>query len=134
MQDAAVIGVLLDFAGNAVHGRDGLGGIGAGGGLGRKHHRVGAFEHGGGDIGHLGAGRNRRSGHAFEHLRRHDNGFAAISCRAQKLLLDARDLLQRKFDAEVAARHHNAVGNVEDVVHRGNRGAPFDLRHQPSAI
>ena len=94
---------------------------------------VGALEHRGGNVGHLGARRNRRGRHALKHLRGHDDRLAAMAGGAQKLLLQAGHLLQRQLDAEVAPGNHNAVGQVEDVSHGIAAGrAHLDLRHDPA--
>ena len=52
-------------------------------GLARQHHRVGAVEHGVGDVGGLGAGGRRAGDHRLQHLGRHDDrlGVAAGPCR-----------------------------------------------------
>ena len=57
--DGAVDRVALDLLGDAVHGRDRLDRILPGRRFRRQHDRVGALEDGGGDVGHLGAGRHR---------------------------------------------------------------------------
>ncbi len=69
---------------------------------------------GGGDVGDLGAGRHRRDDHRFEHLGGDDHRLAGAAGGAGDLLLDAGDALQRHFHAEVAARHHEGVGLLDD--------------------
>ena len=109
-----VVGVALDLGGDPVHGRDRLDGKGAGGGLGRQHDRVGAFEDGGRDVRDLGAGRHRRGDHRFQHLRGDDHRLAGAAGGAGDLLLDAGHLLERHLDAEVAAGDHQRVGELDD--------------------
>ena len=99
----------------------------------RQHHRVGAVEDRGRDVGHLGAGRHRARDHAFEHLRRHHHRLAGAARGAGDLLLDARHLFQRHFHAEVAARHHQRVGDVDDLVEPVHRLRLLDLGHHGGA-
>ena len=73
--------VALDLLGDAVHGRDRLDRILAGGAFGRQHDGVGAFEDRGGDVGDFGAGRHRRLDHRFQHLRRDDHRLAGAARR-----------------------------------------------------
>ena len=57
--------------------------------------------------------------------------------RAQHLLLDARHVLERHLEAEVAARHHHRVGGVEDLVEPVDRLGAFELgddRHVGHAV
>ena len=104
-----VVGVFaFHLFGDPVHGRDRLDRELPGRRFRRQHDRVGAVEDRGRDVGHLGAGRHRGRDHAFEHLRRHHHRLAGLARGAGELLLDARHLLQRHFDAEIAARHHDA--------------------------
>ena len=45
-------------------------------------------------------------------------------------LLDARDLLERTLEPEIAARHHHAVGRRQDRVEVLERLRPLDLRDE----
>ena len=76
VHEGVVARVGFDLDRDAVHHLDGLDRKLADGGLGRQHDGVGAVEHGGRDVRHLGARRHRRRGHAFEHLRRDDDRLA----------------------------------------------------------
>ena len=58
---------------HAAHRGDGLVRMLAGRGFLRQHHRVGAVEHGVGDVEHFGARRDRRLDHRLHHLRRGDH-------------------------------------------------------------
>ena len=60
-------------------------------------------------------------------------GLPARRRRAGELLLDARHLLQRHLHAEVAARHHDRVGDVHDVVEPVHRRGLLDLGHHRGA-
>mmetsp|Transcript_4128 Transcript_4128/g.6827 ORF Transcript_4128/g.6827 Transcript_4128/m.6827 type:complete len:416 (-) Transcript_4128:111-1358(-) len=86
------------------------------GGLPRKHHAVGAIEHGVRHVGALGARRPRVGDHRFEHLSRDDTGLARVATLLDHQLLLTEDLLRRDLHPEVAARHHHAVGGLEDLV------------------
>ncbi len=101
--------------------------------LGRQHHRVGAFEHGGGDVGDLGPGRRRRVDHRFQHLRGDHHRLAGIARRAGDLLLQAGDLLHRHLHAEIAARHHDGVGEIDDLLEMIERRRLLDLGHHRGA-
>ena len=101
--------------------------------FGGEHHRVGAFENRRRHVGDLGARRHRVRDHRFEHLRRNHDGLAGAPRRARELLLHARHLLERHFHAEVAARHHDGVGEVENVADPADRLRLFDLRHDGGA-
>ena len=124
---------MFDLLGDAVHGGDRLDRILPGGALGRQHDRVGAFEDRGGDVGDFGAGRHRRIDHRFQHLGRDYDRLAGEPGRARHLLLHAGHLFQRHFDAEVAARHHQRVGDVEDFVKPLHGLRLLDLGHDGRA-
>ena len=107
-------GVGLDPADDGVHHRHRLARIGPGRRFGRQHQRVGALVDAAGDVGGLGAGRGRGGDHRFQHLGGDDHRRAAAPGGADDALLHHRHLLRRQLDAEVAARHHDAVADVED--------------------
>ena len=92
-------------------------------GLGRQHHRVGAVEHGVGDVGHLGARRHRVVDHRLHHLRRGDRQLVALARDPDHALLQPRHRGVADFDREVAARDHDAVGRVDDL-RRARRSLP----------
>ena len=126
----AIDRIALHFLADAVHGRDRLDRIFAGGGLRRQHDRVGAFIHGGGDVGDFRARRHRRLDHRFQHLGRHHHRLAGAARHPRHLLLQARHPLQRQFDAEIATRHHQRVGDLDDLAAAGRSPAAF--RSSPS--
>ena len=103
------------------------------GALGRQHDGVGALIDGGRHVGDLGARRQRREDHRFEHLRRDDDRLAEPARGAGDALLQARHLLERHFDAEIAARHHQRVGDLDDLVETGDRLRLLDLGHDQRA-
>ena len=58
--------------------------------------------------------------HGVEHLGRGDDNFAHLRAEFDDVLLNCRDILRRNLNAEVAARHHDAVRRLEnflDVLH-----------------
>ena len=100
----------------ARHDLDGALGEAAVGGLAREHDGVGAVKHGVGDVGALGAGRPGVGDHRLEHLSRDHARLARLPALGDHHLLLAEDLLRGDLHAEVAARHHHAVGGGEDLV------------------
>ena len=133
VDDGAIERIALDLLGDAVHGGDRLDRILPGGGFRRQHDRVGAFEDGGRDVRDLGAGRHRARDHRFEHLGRDHDRLAGAARRARHLLLHARHLFERHLDAEVAARHHQRIGEIEDLVEPMHRLRLLDLGHDGGA-
>ena len=80
----------------------------------REHHGVGAVVDRVGDVADLGARGRRVLDHRLQHLGGGDHESALAARAADDRLLNARHLLERGLDAEIAARHHHAVGDVED--------------------
>ncbi|MNQ50433.1 hypothetical protein D3C85_643780 [compost metagenome] len=109
-------GVLFDPLHDAVHDGDRFQRIVARRGLGRQHQGVGALIDGVGHVGRLSPRRGRRTGHGFQHLRRHDGRHAALAGGAQDLLLGDRHFFRVHLDAQIAARDHDAVAVVEDAL------------------
>ena len=126
--------VLLHRLGDAVHRLDRLDRIFAGRRFGREHDGVGALEDGDGDVRHLGARRHRRRDHALQHLRR-DHRPACRARRAARvnLLLHAGHRLERHLHAEIAARHHDGVRQLHDLVEPLQRLRLLDLGHDAGA-
>ena len=54
--------------------------------------------------------------HGVEHLGRGDDYFAHLRAEFDDVLLNCRDILRRNLNAEVAARHHDAVRRPEDFL------------------
>ena len=99
----------------------------------RQHHGVGAVEDRGGDVGDFGAGRHRARDHRFQHLGRDHHRLAGAAAQPRHFLLHAGHFFQRHFDAEIAARHHQRVGEFENVAEPGDRLRLFDLGHHGGA-
>ncbi len=99
----------------------------------RQHHRVGAVENRGGDVGNFGARRHRAGDHRFQHLGGDDDRLAGAAAGPRHLLLHAGDFFQRHFDAEIAARHHQRIGEFENVGQPRHRLRLLDLGHHRGA-
>ena len=54
--------------------------------------------------------------HRFQHLGRDDHRLALQPAQLHQLLLPARHVLVRDLDAEIAAGHHDRVGQADDVL------------------
>ena len=74
-----------------------------------------------------------RLDHRFEHLRRDHHRLAGAAGGAGDALLDAGDPLERQLDAEIAARHHQRIGEVDDRVEPLDRLRLLDLGHHRGA-
>mmetsp|Transcript_40294 Transcript_40294/g.134368 ORF Transcript_40294/g.134368 Transcript_40294/m.134368 type:complete len:419 (-) Transcript_40294:165-1421(-) len=106
----------LRLLAHEVHHGDRLARVRALGRLARQHHAIGAVEHRVGDVGRLGARRARVARHRLKHLCRADAGLARDVALCDHHLLREEHLLRRDLDAQVAARHHDAVGGGENLV------------------
>ena len=66
-------------------------------------------------------------------MRRDDDRLAQAAREAGDRLLQARHLFERHFDAEVAARHHEGVGDRDDFVEPRDGLRLLDLGHHMGA-
>ena len=96
-------------------------------GLAGEHHRVGAVEHGVGDVGGLGARGRGVADHRLEHLGRDDHRLGVAAGLLDDPLLQERHVLERALHAEVAARDHEAVEGLDDLVEVVDRLRLLDL-------
>ena len=103
-------------------------------GLAREHHCIGAVDDGVGHVAGLGAGGPGCLDHRLEHLRGHDAGLAGHQRRANQVLLRERHLLEGQLHAEVAARDHDAVGDLEDLIDVLERRLCLDLGHDADVV
>ena len=103
-------------------------------GLGRQHQRVGAVEHGVGDVADLGPGRRRGGHHRLQHLRGRDHRDAELDALPHDRLLQVRHVLERAVDAEVAPGDHDRVRHGEDLGEVPERRARLDLGDELGAI
>ena len=126
--------IAFDRGGDLVHHRHRFHWKGAGGGFGRQHHRIGAVEHRIGDVGHFGAGRHRRGDHRLQHLGRHHHRLTGLAGHLGDQFLFAGNFLNGEFDAEIAARHHDGVGEVENFRQPVDRPRLFDFGHAAGAV
>ena len=131
--DGSIHAVVLHFLGDAVHRRHRFDRILAGRGFRRQHDGVGAVEDRGGDVGDFGAGRHRARNHQLQHLRGDDDRLAGAAAGPRHFLLHARHFFQRHFDAEIAARHHQRIGEIEDIAEPAHRLRLLDLGHHRRA-
>ena len=67
--------------------------------------------------------------HTVQHLRGCDDGLSGVITAPDDVLLDDGDLGKVDLHAHIAARHHNAVGHVEDLVDVFHAFVVFDLGH-----
>ena len=120
--------VVLGRGDDPRHRLDGVDRVLAHAGLTREHHRVGAVEHRVGDVARLGARRRGVGDHRLEHLGRDDHRLGVAPRRDDDLLLQEGHLLQRALHAEVAARDHEAVERLDELVEVVDRLRLLDLR------
>lgn len=102
---------------DAAHRPDRLDGVFADARLAGEHHRVGAVDDGVGDVGRFRAGGPGVVDHRVEHLGGDDDRLRVALRELDRALLHDGHLLQRHFDAEVAAGDHDAVERGDDVVY-----------------
>ena len=70
------------------------------------------------------------SAHRLEHLRRDNHRNSRAPRLARDLLLRGRHFLERHLEAEIAARHHDALRHLQNLVEMIERLGPLDLRDQ----
>ena len=117
----------FDARGDAVENFDALERIFADGGFAAQHDGVGLLENGVGHVGDFGARGHGRFNHAFEHVRGDDDGFALAQAGFDDAPLDDGQFFVGNFDAEIAARDHDAVGFVDDFFEVFDGLLVFDL-------
>ena len=120
--------VALDLAGDAGHRLDRLHGEVAHSGLVAQHHSIDALVDGAGHIAHLGPRRTRIAHHRIEHLRGDDHGALGGDALLDDAPLRVGNHLGRQLHAQVAARHHDAVRRLDDLVDAVEALLIFDLR------
>ena len=99
---------------NAGHDGNSLARIATAGGFRGKHDGIGAVKNCVSDIAGLGAGGPRIFDHGFQHLGGGDDGLSPSSGAPDDMLLEDRDLLGRKLDAQIATRDHDSVGSLQN--------------------
>ena len=99
----------------------------------RQHDGVGAFIDRSGDIRDFGARRYWRLNHRFQHLGCYHHRLAGAARHPRHLFLETGHPLERQFDAEIAARHHQRVGGLDDLGQPVDRLRFFDLGHHGCA-
>ena len=126
-----VVDIRLGALGDLGHGAQGLHGVGAGSGLARQHDGRGAVIDGVGHVRDLGAGGAGVADHAVQHLGGGDNGLAVGEGPVDDGLLDAGQLREIDFNAQVAAGHHDGVGGSQDAVDVLDALGVLDLGDDP---
>mmetsp|Transcript_21367 Transcript_21367/g.63240 ORF Transcript_21367/g.63240 Transcript_21367/m.63240 type:complete len:389 (+) Transcript_21367:736-1902(+) len=126
--------VVLGGGDGAPHRLDRLAGELADGALPGEHHRVAAVEDCVRDVADLGARWHGRVDHRLHHLRRGDAKLVRLVCLLDEELLGEGDPLQAELNAEVAARHHQPVGEGEDLVNVLEGRRLLDLRDDEGAL
>ena len=121
--------VAFGLLGNGGHGLHRLEGIFARGRFAAEHEGIGAIVDGVGDVGDLCSRGTRVVDHRVKHLRGHDHRFFLHHTLVNDLALDAGDAFDGHFDAEVAARDHDAIGGVDDLVDVVHAFLVFDFRN-----
>jgi len=86
------------------------------GGFAREHHAVRAVQHRVGYIRALCPSGAWVDNHGLEHLSRHDARLASFTAFCNHCLLLAKDLLGRDLHAQIATRHHHAVGHRQNLI------------------
>ena len=71
--------------------------------------------------------------HRLEHLGRRDGDHTRAVGLLQDPLLQHRDPLERHFDPEVSARHHHAVGRMQDLGEPLHGAAHLELGDERNA-
>ena len=99
----------------------------AGGCLAAQHDRIGPVHDRVGYIGRFGPGRPWVDHHRFQHLRGGDDRFADQVAAADQHLLNDRHIFGGNLDAQVAARHHHAIGHLQNIVDIADSGGIFNL-------
>ena len=104
----------LDAGGDAVEDLDAFQRVFADGGFAAEHDGVGLLENGVGDVGDFGAGGHGGFDHAFEHVGGDDDRSADAQAGFDDAPLDDGQFFVGDFDAQIAARDHDAVGFAHD--------------------
>ena len=71
--------------------------------------------------------------HRVQHLGRHDRGLSGHAAGGKDTFLQGRHGLGRHLHAKVAARHHNAVALLDDLVQVIDGGWLLELGHHRGA-
>ena len=124
----------FDASADLVHHRHGLDRKCPGCAFGRQHDRVRAFVNGVGDIADLGPRRGRRNDHRFQHLGGDHHRLSGLARSGDDPVLQRRNALGRKLDAEVAASDHHRVGQLQYLVQPVDRLGLLDLGQQRRRI
>ena len=129
-----VVDVALGGLGDLGHGLDRLHGVLAGGRLTREHDGAGAVVNGVGNIRDLGSGRTGIADHGFQHFGCGDHALAEHTAFGDELFLNGGKMLEWDLHAHVAARDHDAVAALADLVDVVHAGLILDLGDQLNVL
>ena len=118
----------LDRARDPVHVGDGFDRVGAHGRLAGEHQGRGAVEHGVRDVARLGPSGLRMVDHRLEHLRRRDHRLPFLKRREDDPFLKERNRRGARLHSKIAARNHDRIGHVDDLVEDRYGLCLLDLR------
>src|SRR3990167_4895802 len=79
------------------------------------------------DVGDLSASGPRVESHRFKHLSGANDGLSLDVALGDHRLLCEEDLLRRNPNTETAARHHDAVGYLQDLLEIAHALVVLDL-------
>ena len=101
-----------------------------------QHDAVRAVQDGVGHVRGFRAGRDGIFDHGKQHLCGHDDRALGVAAGADDLFLDDRQLRDGALQAKVAARHHDRVRDLEDLVQVVHGVLPFELgdHGRPDAV
>ena len=92
-----------------------------------QHDRVRAFVNRVRHIGHLGPGRDGVLNHGFQKVRGHDAAPPPLGAGVGDAALHIGQIGHVGFDAQIAARHHQAIGGLRNLLQIGNPLLILDL-------
>ena len=104
----------FDARGNLIEHFDALQGVFADRGLAAQHDGIRLLEDGIGDVGDFGARGHGRFNHAFQHVGGNNHRPADPQAGLHDAALDDGQLFVGDFNAQIAARHHDAVRLAHD--------------------
>jgi hypothetical protein len=105
-------------------------------GFGREHDGVRTIQDSISDVEYFCAGRHGVADHGFHHLRGRNHHAVSLSRGGNQILLNTDELGITHLNTQITARHHHAVGGVNDAVQElcvGHYFGPFNFRDDGGA-
>ena len=90
-----------------------------------EHDGICAIQHGIGDIKYFCAGGHGVTDHGFHHLRGRNHHAVTLSRGGNQIFLNTNELGVTHLDTQITARHHHAVGRVNDAIKQFRIGDHF---------